>query len=158
MKPTFLFRPNGHAREVKGGLLKKPTNGRFKERRSTSAAAHGKPMSGAFAHLIASLWTSPNTFRRSLALNLTRMPNGALHASLGQRPGSWPTHYLGALKGRPNRGMITRSRPRHGPPLEGLGCRGDGVPGALPQADVDAAPLGLWRVIAFPPLIPILRP
>ena len=41
-----------------------------------SADAHGKPMSGASAHLIASSWTSANTFRRSLALNLTRMPAG----------------------------------------------------------------------------------
>ncbi len=43
-----------------------------------SAAAHGKPMFGASAHLIASTWTSANTFRRSLALNLTRMPPGMI--------------------------------------------------------------------------------
>jgi hypothetical protein len=42
-----------------------------------SADAHGKTMSGASAHLIASSWTSANMFRRSLALNLTRMPAGA---------------------------------------------------------------------------------
>ena len=42
-----------------------------------SADAHGKPMPGASAHLIASSWTSANTFRRSLVLNLTRIPTGA---------------------------------------------------------------------------------
>jgi hypothetical protein len=71
-------------------------------------------------------------------------PNGAPHASPGQRPGSRPTHHPGALKGRPKRGIISRSRPPHGPPLQVLCCWGDGVPGPLPQAGVDAAPLGLW--------------
>jgi len=84
--------------------------------------------------------------------------NGAPHDSPGQRPGSSPTHHPGALKGRPNRGIITRFRPLLSPPFQGLGCRGAGVPGALPQAGVDAAPLGLWRDIAFPRFIPILRP
>jgi hypothetical protein len=41
-----------------------------------SADAQGRPVSGASAHLIASSWTSANTFRRSLVLNLTRMPAG----------------------------------------------------------------------------------
>ena len=49
----------------------------YKERRSMSADAHGRPMSGASAHFIASSWASANTFRRSLDLNLTRMPEGA---------------------------------------------------------------------------------
>jgi hypothetical protein len=31
-----------------------------------SADGHGKPRSGAFAHFIASSWTSANAFRRSL--------------------------------------------------------------------------------------------
>jgi GNAT superfamily N-acetyltransferase len=43
----------------------RPTHGRFMERRSMSADAHGKSISGASAHLIASSWTSANTFRRS---------------------------------------------------------------------------------------------
>jgi hypothetical protein len=51
-----------------------------------SADAHGKTMSGASAHLIASSWTSANTRLRQgyagqavspLALDLTRMPPGA---------------------------------------------------------------------------------
>jgi hypothetical protein len=71
-------------------------------------------------------------------------PNGASHTSPGQRPGSRPTHHPGALKGRPNRGIIFRSRSPLGPPLQGLGSRGIGIPGALPQAGLDAAPLGLW--------------
>jgi hypothetical protein len=72
-------------------------------------------------------------------------PNGASHASPGQRPGSSPTHHPGALKGRPNRGIISRPAPPLGPPFQGLGCRGAGIPGALPQAGLDAAPLGLWN-------------
>ena len=35
-------------------------------------------------------------------------PNGAPQASPRQRPGSWSTHHPGALKGRPNRRIITR--------------------------------------------------
>lgn len=51
-----------------------------------SADVHGKPMSGASAHLIASSWTSANTFRRSLALNVTRMPGYQFsHAELMAR-------------------------------------------------------------------------
>ena len=55
-------------------MTQKLTCGRLRERRSMSADAHGKPMFGAFAHFFAHLWTSANTFRRSLALSLTRMP------------------------------------------------------------------------------------
>ena len=72
-------------------------------------------------------------------------PNGAPHASPGQRPGSRPTHQPEALKGRPNRGILTRSRPPHGPPLQGLDCWDGCIPGALPQAGLEAAPLGLWN-------------
>ena len=39
-----------------------------------SADAHGKPMPGASAHLIARTWASANTFRRSSELNVTSMP------------------------------------------------------------------------------------
>jgi hypothetical protein len=85
-------------------------------------------------------------------------PNGALQTSPGQRPGSRSPHHPEALKGRSNRGIISRSRPPFGPPFQGLGYWDGCIPGALPQAEVDAAPLGLWRVIAFPRLIPILRP
>jgi hypothetical protein len=57
-----------------------------------SAAALGKPMSGASAHLIASSWTSANTFRRSLALNLKGMPQ---REKAPQSIGSFPPFRLG---------------------------------------------------------------
>jgi hypothetical protein len=60
--------------KVNVGLRNKMTNGRFKERRSMSADAHGKPMSGASTHHIANSWTSANAFRRSLGLALARLP------------------------------------------------------------------------------------
>jgi hypothetical protein len=37
-----------------------------KERRNVFADEHGKPMPGAFTHLIAMSWASADTFRRSL--------------------------------------------------------------------------------------------
>ena len=37
------------------------------------ADAHGMPILGVSTHLIANSWTTANAFRRSLALNLTRM-------------------------------------------------------------------------------------
>ena len=77
-RAVLQFYPRG-----KGGFLQTPTNGRIKERRNASADAPGKPMYCASAHLIASSWTSANTFRRSfsyaygpISLNLSRMPEG----------------------------------------------------------------------------------
>ena len=65
------------------------------------ADAHGKPMSGASAHLIASSWTSANTFRRSLALNLTRMPQGGFRSSAANLPAFEPSMICRSLSNSP---------------------------------------------------------
>jgi hypothetical protein len=79
----------GHVRQGKDCFIPKPGVRQIKERRNVSADAHGMPMHRASAHLIASSWTSANTFRRSLDcesrpffLNLTRMAAGRLFAVL----------------------------------------------------------------------------
>jgi hypothetical protein len=75
--------------KLRSSFFIKDSYGRLKERRCMIADAHGMPMSGASAHLIANSWTTANAFRRcSLALNLTRMSVGVQFGEVSKTLGS----------------------------------------------------------------------